>query len=333
MSFEGSTGIIEPVFGRLGDDGFAWLKHDAQAWPNLWSASATMKGSGVLWISIAILGAVEFSLSKKMPIHPGVMIGGNSDPVKLSCRCLDPVVGGIFVSLVLAKKSLPALMGPLRGADIPKPLTRIVEGKLSKVVVVSSRELGVDLIKWAEELFSPPGPAFTHPLFFQAKALEALSLLAGVAPMKDSVSAHKRAISDQHGPAKTTLAGTSTRKEQLARERVDKAQKIITENLEEPLNLTELGRRVGCSPYYLSRTFSACAGCTLQEYQRRIRIHRAAELLRGGQHNVTEAALAVGYSSFSYFTKTFRETFGCCPGLYPVVGSRLARSDFSPHLG
>jgi len=39
--------------------------------------------------------------------------------------------------------------------------------------------------------------------------------------------------------------------------------------------------------------------------------------VRAGNHNVTEATLAAGYNSLSYFTVAFREVFGCCPGLYP----------------
>ena len=45
---------------------------------------------------------------------------------------------------------------------------------------------------------------------------------------------------------------------------------------------------------------------------------KAAELLRLGELNVTEVALEVGYSSPSHFSQTFHETFGCCPGLYPI---------------
>jgi len=48
-------------------------------------------------------------------------------------------------------------------------------------------------------------------------------------------------------------------------------------------------------------------------------MEKAAELLRSGEYNVTEAALEVGYSSPSHFSQAFREMFGCCPGLYPVV--------------
>ena len=48
------------------------------------------------------------------------------------------------------------------------------------------------------------------------------------------------------------------------------------------------------------------------------RLERAAELLRSGKFNVTETALEVGYSSLSHFSHAFHETYGCCPGLYPL---------------
>ena len=55
------------------------------------------------------------------------------------------------------------------------------------------------------------------------------------------------------------------------------------------------------------------------QYLRNIRMERAAELLRTGRYNVTEAAIEVGYSSLSHFSKAFCETIGCCPVLYPVA--------------
>ena len=42
-------------------------------------------------------------------------------------------------------------------------------------------------------------------------------------------------------------------------------------------------------------------------------MERAAELLRSGRYNVTEAATEVGYASLSHFSKAFCETIGCCP--------------------
>jgi AraC-like DNA-binding protein len=109
-----------------------------------------------------------------------------------------------------------------------------------------------------------------------------------------------------------------TRTQRAARERVERARLILRENLEEPPTLEELGKKVGCSPFYLSRLFSQEAGMTIQQYIRQIRMERAAELLRTGQCNVTEAAMSVGYNSLSHFSSAFHETFGCCPGLYPL---------------
>lgn len=109
-----------------------------------------------------------------------------------------------------------------------------------------------------------------------------------------------------------------TRAERVAAERVARAKAILSENLAEPPSLEELGRRVACSHFYLSRTFTRETGLTLSQWLRRARLERAAELLRTRQCNVTEAALTVGYSSLSHFSQAFHEMYGCCPGLYPV---------------
>jgi len=83
--------------------------------------------------------------------------------------------------------------------------------------------------------------------------------------------------------------------------------------------LEEIGREAGCSPFYLSRIFSKEMGMTIPQFLRQIRMERAAELLRSGKYNVTEAALEVGYNSLSHFSTAFHATFGCCPGLYPII--------------
>ena len=86
--------------------------------------------------------------------------------------------------------------------------------------------------------------------------------------------------------------------------------------------LEEIGREAGCSPFHLSRIFSAETGATIPQYIRRLRMERAAALLQSGKHNVTEAALEVGYSSLSHFSQSFCQEMGCCPGLYPLKKSK-----------
>ena len=109
-----------------------------------------------------------------------------------------------------------------------------------------------------------------------------------------------------------------TRTQRAARERVEKTRQILREKLQEPPSLEELGKQVGCSPFYLSRLFSQESGMTIQQYIRQLRMERAAELLRTGKCNVTEAAMEVGYNSLSHFSAAFHEMYGCCPGLYPL---------------
>jgi AraC family transcriptional regulator len=108
------------------------------------------------------------------------------------------------------------------------------------------------------------------------------------------------------------------RQKRLSTERVEKVVALLKKDLSAPPPLEEIGRAVGCSAFHLSRTFSAATGRTIPQYLRQLRMERAADLLKSGKFNVTETALEVGYSSLSHFSHAFHETFGCCPGLYPL---------------
>ena len=112
-----------------------------------------------------------------------------------------------------------------------------------------------------------------------------------------------------------------TRQHRIGKERTDRVVSILQRDLANPPALEQLAKEVGCSAFYLSRTFSQETGSTIPQYLQRLRMNRAADLLRSGNYNVTEAALEVGYSSFSHFSLAFRQTHGCCPGLFPVSRS------------
>lgn len=143
-----------------------------------------------------------------------------------------------------------------------------------------------------------PVLALAQGAWYRAKALEAAAEFFFVAGEDEELFCH--------------------RQKRLSAERVEKVLALLNKNLAEPPSLDEIGRAVGCSAFHLSRTFSAAAGLTIPQYLRQLRMERAAELLRSGKFNVTETALEVGYSSLSHFSHAFHETFGCCPGLYPL---------------
>lgn len=121
-----------------------------------------------------------------------------------------------------------------------------------------------------------------------------------------------------------------SRKKCLASERTQKVVAILQRDLAAPPTLEALGREVGCSPYYLSRTFSREMGVTIQLYMRSLRICHAAALLKGGRCNVTEAAMATGYSSLSHFSQAFFQTMGCCPTDYALQAADSEKAPCTP---
>jgi AraC family transcriptional regulator len=146
-------------------------------------------------------------------------------------------------------------------------------------------------------LRQPPVYASAQPLWYQCKALEL-------------------AVTFLFQPPKEFFC---TRQQRVAQERVEQVIFLLKQDLAHPPSLEELGKKIGCSHFYLSRIFSAQTGQTITQYLRRLRMEKAAELLRSGEYNVTEAALEVGYASPSHFSQAFHEAFGCCPGLYPIA--------------
>ncbi|MEP6672868.1 MAG: AraC family transcriptional regulator [Chthoniobacter sp.] len=141
----------------------------------------------------------------------------------------------------------------------------------------------------------PPVPKAAQPIWFQARVLELISQVCFRPEVEFFCSRQKR----------------------MARERVEKTKAVLAARLDQPLDLDAVARQVGCSSFYLSRTFSQEAGLTMAQYLRRIRMEKAAELLLTGRLNVTEVSLEVGYSSLGHFSKSFCEVIGCCPTLYP----------------
>jgi AraC-like DNA-binding protein len=61
-------------------------------------------------------------------------------------------------------------------------------------------------------------------------------------------------------------------------------------------------------------------------YVTKLRMERAAELLRGSTYHSSAIAEQLGYSSASYFTKVFHQWVGCTPGEFRE-GRAMATSD------
>jgi AraC-like DNA-binding protein len=179
------------------------------------------------------------------------------------------------------------------------PLVRdVVAGGSAESAVANVTRLASRHQQLLASLRQAPVLALAQKVWYQAKALEAAAEFFFVAQ-------------DHHELF-------CRRTQRLSAERIEKVIAMLSKNLAAPPPLEEIGRAVGCSAFHLSRTFSASTGMTIPQYLRQLRMERAAELLRSGKFNVTETALEVGYNSLSHFSHAFHETYGCCPGLYPL---------------
>ena len=90
----------------------------------------------------------------------------------------------------------------------------------------------------------------------------------------------------------------------------------LNENIHEDIGHDAIANMHRIHPGYLSRLFKKEMGETLSEYQLRIKIERAAELLKDGRYKVGEIAVMVGYNASSYFSIMFKKHTGCSPREY-----------------
>src|ERR1700730_14871359 len=202
-----------------------------------------------------------------------------------------------FVTLEFSRKHLQKQLVQ-NEADLEPELRRVIFGDKDESVVAPARPMSIEQRNVVASLSAPPVAKAGQVLWYQSKALELMAHFL-FAPKDPEFFC--------------------MRQKRVARERVERVKELLARDLANPPALEMLGQEVGCSQFYLSRTFSREVGLTIPQYLRNLRMERAAELLRTGRYNVTEAATEVGYSSLSHFSKAFCETIGCCPVLYPAA--------------
>jgi AraC-like DNA-binding protein len=123
--------------------------------------------------------------------------------------------------------------------------------------------------------------------------------------------------------AKIPAARKSTRQE--LHRRVGLATEHIHANLDRPLSLAGIGRAACLSPFHLHRLFRTVHGETPHRYATRLRLARAAALLRSSDEGVTSIAWRCGFESVSSFTTLFGREHGAPPAQF-----RKNREDTGP---
>ena len=94
---------------------------------------------------------------------------------------------------------------------------------------------------------------------------------------------------------------------------LDQAVDILRLEWSSPPTIDTLAHRIGLNERTLRDEFRKRTGHTIGEFERKQRMERARVLIETQGFGVHEAALQVGYSNPSHFSKAFRKYFGHLP--------------------
>ena len=93
-----------------------------------------------------------------------------------------------------------------------------------------------------------------------------------------------------------------------------KLQTVLDLHMTNPnLSAEDFASAIGMSRMQLHRKLKALLGVSTTEFLRNERLNAAAKLLEKGNLQVSDVAYSVGFNDLSYFSKCFKERFGCTP--------------------
>ena len=95
---------------------------------------------------------------------------------------------------------------------------------------------------------------------------------------------------------------------------------MIRENLLTGIEWDEIAGRLGYNPHYLSSKFKKEMGISFRNYIAQQKIEYAKTILPTSDISICDLAEMLGFSSESYFSRTFRKLTGTSPREYRKSG-------------
>ena len=103
-------------------------------------------------------------------------------------------------------------------------------------------------------------------------------------------------------------------------QRINRVIDHLRENLDRQVKLEELAKIAGFSVFHFHRIFGAVSGETLNNFTNRLRLEKAARLLRYSSQSLTDIAFACGFSSSATFSRAFRSGYETSPSQFRKSG-------------
>ena len=82
------------------------------------------------------------------------------------------------------------------------------------------------------------------------------------------------------------------------------------------ISVREIAAAIACHPVRQSRAFRRQHGVTIGQYQRRLRITQASDLLRGTRMPLAEIAQVCGFCDQAHLSRVFKAELGCTPAAF-----------------
>jgi signal transduction histidine kinase/ligand-binding sensor domain-containing protein/DNA-binding response OmpR family regulator len=106
-------------------------------------------------------------------------------------------------------------------------------------------------------------------------------------------------------------------------EYIARIKKLIEKNMtNSEYDVADLCKDLGTSRMQLYRKLKATVGYSANELIRKIRLHKAAELLLTSELNIAQVTYDVGFTDLQYFRKCFKEEFEMTPSQYVRLNSK-----------
>ncbi|MDR3592103.1 MAG: helix-turn-helix domain-containing protein [Negativicutes bacterium] len=97
---------------------------------------------------------------------------------------------------------------------------------------------------------------------------------------------------------------------------IKKAVQYVNYHYKENIKLTDVANHVHLNPSYFSFLFKKGTGAGFIDYVLDLRIEESKDLLVNTEKSINEIAVAVGFTSQSYFARIFKQRTGRTPGVY-----------------
>jgi AraC-like DNA-binding protein len=166
---------------------------------------------------------------------------------------------------------------------------------------------------WHEVIGARPVPARVY-VDARVDLDHRLLVRAARGPDADFATA-ERLVAMLRAAGRTTVAGeTAPAPSRRDRTAVESAREALHDGHPDAAGLLQLARRLGVSPYRLSRSFRTLVGVPLTRYRNRIRVGRAMDQLEQGADNLAALAAGLGFADQAHLTRTVRAQLGCTPG-------------------